>query len=418
MKNIAGQNAKNTVSLKKLGLMTGAMFLMPAFAMAASCPIKPEERVNVKWNPGHYQLIAGKKSDAMLTNFIGNFKNVPAMKGIQKEYFWSELEPSKGVYDFSEIDADIAKLAAHGKKLAITIKYKYQISAEKSSLPTYILNLPKATVGGVANVPPYFEQGKPGDGMYNKGQHANLGHPGTQAAFKKLLDALAEKYDKNPNFASVSFLETSLGADVSTAIHDTFLDGFVAVDAYAGCAFEQTPVFQNLNFPRNRLPEYMANLKKYGVGLGGPDVFWGSFDKVEPDGRIMNGLAFKGKAGYPYPGVYHYYENMSKTVPIGQQVHYENFNYSTRESMLPEPGKPHNLSASVSLDKLYDFNVNKLKSNYIFWQVYNAELIALETRLKSPAGMPLDVECPAIYGGKCNATAKPAAAKWVKPASR
>ena len=107
------QKSKNAVSLKKLGLMAGAMFLMPAFAMAASCPILPSERVNVKWNPGHYQLIAGKNIDTQLTNFIGNFKNVPAMKGIQKEYFWAELEPTKGNYNFSKIDAVIANLALY-----------------------------------------------------------------------------------------------------------------------------------------------------------------------------------------------------------------------------------------------------------------------------------------------------------------
>lgn len=397
------QKNKNIFSMKKLGFMAGAMFLMPAFAMAASCPIKPEERVNVKWYPGHYQFIAGKNVDTQLNNFLGNFKSVPAMKGIQKEYFWSDLEPTKGVYDFSKIDADIAKLAAFNKKLAITIKYKYQKGPGDSSLPNYILNLPKVTVGGIANVPPYFEQGKPGDGEGNVGQHANLGHPGTQAALKKLLNALAEKYDGNKNFASLTFLETSLGADTSAAIHDLFLDGVMKAEAHAGCVFEHTPIFQNLNFPRNKLPEFTANMKKYGIGLGGPDVFWGSFDKVEPDGRILNGLAFRGKPGYPYPGVYWYYPDMAKTVPIGQQAHYENFKYDTREAMLPEPGKPHYLSAAISVDKIYDFTVDRLKANYMFWQVYGSELDVLENRLKSSAGLPLSTTCPAIYGGKCNA---------------
>lgn len=399
------QKSKNAVSLKKLGLMAGAMFLMPAFAMAASCPILPSERVNVKWNPGHYQLIAGKNIDTQLTNFIGNFKNVPAMKGIQKEYFWAELEPTKGNYNFSKIDADIAKLAANGKKLAITVKYKYQMSDGESSLPDYIRYLPKATVNGVV-VPSYFVQGKVGDKSGNVGHHANLGHPGTQENFKKLLDALAAKYDGNKNFASLTFLETSIGADVSPAVQELFLKGLMKAEAHAGCAFEQTPIFQNLNFPRNKLPEFTANMKKYGIGLGGPDVFWGSFDKVEPDGKILNGLAFKGAPNYTYLGVYHYYNDMSKTVAIGQQAHYENFNYATHEDMIPEPGTPHRLSASVSVDKVYDFTVDRLKANYMFWQVYGEELNALENRLKSPAGLPLATTCPAIYGGKCNATAK------------
>jgi len=396
------------LNLSKLRLMAGAMMIvagaalaMPAPAQAASCPIKPSERTNVKWNPGHYVMLGQNNQDVMIQNFINNYKNVPSMKGMQAEHFWSELEPSKGVYNFSKIDAQIAKLAPHGKKLAITIKYKYQISDSKSSLPTYILNQPKATVNGVV-VPPYFEQGKAGDGAYNEGQHANLGHPGTQAAFKNLLTALAAKYDNNPNFVSVSFLETSLGADASTAVFNLFLDGLMKVEAHAGCKFEHTPIFQNLNFPRNKLPEFTANMKKYGVGLGGPDTFWGSFNYgVQPDGKILNGLAFKGAPGYAYPGVYWYYPDMSEHVAIGQQVHYGNFFASTREDELD--GKLHNLSASVSLDRIYDFAMAKLHPNYMFWQVYNQPADALEARLKTAAGLPLDMSCPPVYGGKCNA---------------
>lgn len=387
-------------SFNKLKLMAGAMMVMaatamPLSAMAASCPIKPSERISVKWNPGHYQMIEGQNEGAMIQSFINNYKNVPAMRGIQRGYSWAEMEPTKGNYNFSSIDADIAKLKPYGKKVAVVVRYKYE-----DSLPAYIMNQPKMTVNGVV-VPPYFEQGKPGDGEYNKGQHANLGHPGTQENFKKLLTQLAIKYDSNPNLASISFIETSLGTDVSTAVFNVFLDGLMKVEAHAGCKFERTPIFQNLNFPRNKLPEFTANMKKYGVGLGGPDTFWGSFDKVEPDGRILNSLAFKGAPGYAYPGVYWYYPDMSQTVAIGQQVHYGNFLAATREDELAD--KPYNLSPSVSLDKIYDFAMYRLKPDYMFWQVYGAQGDALEARLKSSAGLPVNTQCPPIYGGKCNA---------------
>ena len=359
-----------------------------------TCPLPASERGYVKWNPGHYILFAGANEANRVDNFLDGYRNIGTVKGMLREYFWSDLEPTRGNYRWEKIDEDIAKLAAANKKLAITIKYKYQISDTESSLPDYVLAFPNETVGGLS-VPSYFEQGTPNDGIYNHGQHANFGHPRTRYRFNALLRAFSERYDGNPNVVSLSFLETATGADISAAQNNLFLDGILAMERHAGCVFKHTPLFQNLNFPRGRLAQFADNLETYGVGLGGPDVFW---DSMSDPGNAL---------GYNKPnqpkGIYHYYPPMSAVVPIGQQVHSENFRYSTRELMLPPPGNPHNLSPSVSLAKIYDFSKLQLKPNYMFWQVGGSGDVygnALKARLTSD-GLPLRTACPPIYGGFC-----------------
>jgi len=353
-----------------------------------TCPVT--DRGYVKWYPGNYIYPIAAES-----SFVKSFGSIPAVKGMQKGYFWHDLEPSLGVYDWSQIDADLARLAPAKKKLAIIINYKYQISDTVSSLPDYILAYPNATVNGVS-VPPYFEQGKANDGPFNHGQHANFGHPKTRARFKALLNALSARYDSNPNLVSLTFIETSVGADISDAQQDLFLNGIMNIERHASCVLLHTPVFQNLNFPRKRLSEFATNLTTHGVGLGGPDVFFDSMK--DPENSLGYNVAGKPK------GIYHYYPQLSSIVPIGQQIHYANFLYSTHESMKPAPGVPHNLSPSISVSKLYNFSMQQLKPNYLFWFIGGSSdeyATAVKARLQTD-GLPLLTDCPSVYAGKCS----------------
>lgn len=358
-------------------------------ALQTCAPLTPDQRGYVKWNPGHYILGAGGNRDKQADNFLSGYGNIAAIKGMQKEYFWSELEPTIDSYRWEDIDADIAKLAAKNRKLAIVIKYKYKLSTTESSIPQYIRALPNANVSGV-NVPSYFVQ------KNNMGHHANLGHPGTRERFNTLLKAMSDRYDNNPNVVSVSFLETSIGAAVSSAQADRFIDGFIQMHDFAGCTFKHTPLFQNTNYPRDRLKEFTDNMVENGVGLGGPDTFWASLDDPK------NGLGFVPSGG-GNKGVYHYYPELSNTIPIGQQVHHENMAYSTAENFFASPKRPHNLSPAASVEKVWTFARDKLIPNYMFWQLGGGDpyAIALKARLTSSAGLPLNSTCPAVYGGKC-----------------
>lgn len=358
-------------------------------ALQTCTPLTPSQRGYVKWNPGHYILAAGANRSKQADTFLSGYGSIPAVKGMQKEYFWSELEPTMDNYRWADIDEDIRTLAAKNKKLAIVIKYKYRLSADESSVPQYVRALPNADVSGVS-VPSFFVQ------IRNLGHHANMGHPGTRNRFHALLKAISERYDNNPNVASVSFLETATSADVSDAQTSRFIDGYIKMHEFAGCTFKHTPLFQNTNYPRNRLKEFTTNMVDNGIGLGGPDTFWGSLDDPK------NGLGYIPNGGGE-KGVYRYYPELSNKIPIGQQVHGENMEYSTAENFFASPKRPHNLSPAASVEKVWTFARDKLIPNYMFWQLGGGDpyAIALKARLTSSAGLPLNSTCPAVYGGKC-----------------
>ncbi len=375
------------------------------------CDITPFEtqRGFVKWNPGHYIMIPSdlrKKeggSFKLIQDFVRVYKDVTEMRGVQKTYYWSELETAPGIYNFKMIDRDIAELATYNKKLSIMIQYRYRIYNKKlgislDNLPNYILKQANATVNSVT-VAPYYTQGRNSENI----NMANFGHPGTFIGFKNLLTAISKRYDNNSSFSSITFPETANGFRIRGNSYKAkqernFINGQINIQRHAGCVFRHTPIFQNLNYPRKALKNFIENFKSYGLGFGGPDVF---FEAME---HSKKGLGFK-ETKNSYAGVYHYYPRISGILPIGQQVHYKNFLYSTAESKSSIMGTPHGLPAHKSLDSIYNFSLSQLKPNYMFWQVLkptNLYARELEKRLKSRVGLPLKKDCPIIYSNKCS----------------
>lgn len=84
------------------------------------------------WHPGHYVLF----NDA--EEVVTPSSTPTGFLGVQKKYNWNVLEPNKGNYNFSSIQADINGLAA-GKYLVIQIQTKaFQLG--NTALPDYIKN--------------------------------------------------------------------------------------------------------------------------------------------------------------------------------------------------------------------------------------------------------------------------------------
>lgn len=392
-----------TISLPLFGI------LIQSSSLFAQIPAS-----NMKWYPGHY-IMNNIKDQQSKEQLLQDFKNIPSLRGIQLTYMWSSLESSKGVYDFSKIQADLNLASKYGKKLSIMIGYKYRVSATQSSLPQYVLNLPKVTVNTLTSVPPYFTQGKPGDGKYNVGHHANFGHPGTLAAFEKLLTALAKKFDGNPNFAFIQFIETSIGADPGPAQTENFLNGVMKMNVKAKEAFATTPIIQSLNFPRNKLSQFISNLTNHKMGFGGPDTFTGSFDFNE-------GLAFNSPTN---PGIYHYneanYDDLTdrNKLPIGMQAHTGSMLFLTRTHELEYQKGLRGVdfkTATEGVNAVYNFAINRLHSNYLIWQVFGpadenrialkAKLIAIQSQNPSKSG-GLPNKCPSIFDSCATLTTTP-----------
>ena len=130
---------KNFTSTKRISLLA----LIAGLALQPSISSAQVAVSGVKWYPGHYLLVKSDITNTETSQLLNDF-NIAKVRGIQKRYFWSDLEVPKAgggwKYDFSRIDNDINLAKQKGKKLSIMLGYKYMASNTKSSIPNYILN--------------------------------------------------------------------------------------------------------------------------------------------------------------------------------------------------------------------------------------------------------------------------------------
>jgi len=353
---------------------------------------------NMKWNPGHY-LLNGKGN---LATQMNDFQNIPALKGVIRNYLWSELEGNvKGSYNFQPIRDDLNLLKANGKKLGIMIEYKYNndTDAPVSNLPKYIRDLPKVTVNGVAQIAPFYQL-DPAANKYNIGDHANFGHPGTRQGFADLLQHLAAEFDDDPDFVLIQFIESALGVSISSDKVTNFLNGGMLMEDAARQAFARTPLFKNLNSPRNKLQIFIDNITSNAMGVGGPDVFVGAFG--DPNDSLT-------RTDGGFPGIYNYYgynynaTTNSNHLPISMMIHKENFIYDTFAKRASNT--KNNRSPAAEVNTLIDFANTKLHPNYLIWQTFPNDVyypafkskLAAEGQSNPNSILGLVKACPTVY---------------------
>ncbi|HET9910885.1 MAG TPA: hypothetical protein VFQ13_03290, partial [Anaerolineales bacterium] len=139
----------------------------------------------IKFHPGHYVAV-GPGTTAELTQI--KYLDDPAVKGVNKRYFWRTLEPEKGLYDFTLIENDLEYLEEHDKQLVVFLMDKS--FSEKSALPKYL-----------SEYELYSDWG---------GYCPVRWHPFFIERFVKLGKALGEKFDSHPNFEGIAIQESSL----------------------------------------------------------------------------------------------------------------------------------------------------------------------------------------------------------------
>lgn len=290
--------------------------------------VQPEAGTgSVKWNPGHYMVFSSDVEDDEVLTGLDEIKDLPFVKGVVLRAFWRQLEPQKGVYDFSRIDRYLEQAAAHNKRFGLLLTTKHFIAGVAA--PDY-LRTPRFD-GGVFEVLKF--KGTIGDNI-------TLWNINTYYRLVRLIKALATRYDGNPWFEVLIINETAFGhpvVPVTEAQRAGFYENLSRVDAAARLAFAHTVVVQYVNFPYPYTPGVAQNLMDKGIGIGGPDVF----------------LDDKDHERHVYPLI----EQGQGKVPVGMQV--ESDCYYARSLGGPwDPPPPR---------ELYDFARNRLHSNYIFW---------------------------------------------------
>lgn len=310
--------------------------LAPVYAieMASSSGVPHNAGGNkqgVKWHPGHYiQLYPDQKEPEYFDSAVRDLESNPIFRGVMKQYFWNKLEPRYGVYDFSEIRADLNKLATADKRLVVAIQ-GVSFLTRKKLVPSYLIN--QTYEGGVYRIDA------------GKGFNIAYYNPQVQNRLIALLHALGKEFDGHPYLEAIRLQETAPSRrDLGwrRAYVTRYMDGMLAVAVAAKAAFPRTVVLQYINFPERFLPRFVENLESAGVGIGGPDV--------------------RQHDRYLAQGAYSLYRGVSGVVPIGVSVDYGNYESSGPAS-----------TERPTIESIFNFAVDELQPNYMFWLRRTAE---------------------------------------------
>jgi hypothetical protein len=242
------------------------------------------------------------------------------VSGAQIIYSWKQLEPKKGVYDFSKIEKDLNFLNDNHKKLFIQLQ-------DRSFEPT-IFNVPDyiredaVYHGGVAMQYDFPGEGKP----ITSGWVSRVWDPAVRQRYNLLIKKLAAQFDGK--IYGINLPETAVDFDPNNPPKDfTFDNYFYAELENIGSlkkAFHKSIVIQYVNFSPgewNNNHHYMSRLFSFAmqhqIGLGGPDVVpyrnsqmknsYPFFHKLK--GKLLTGMAIQ-EPDYTYknPATGDYYK--------------------------------------------------------------------------------------------------------------
>lgn len=373
--------------MKKNGgreLFIGLCLGLSAFAQAAPASGSPLAAGAIKWHPGHYAAIERNQNtkSAYLKGLYADLDSTPALRGVLLRFAWSELEPTKGNYDFSAIEQQLNELAAHHKQLIILVETKsFGYPNETPIAPDYILNEPEFE-GGAFKFPagPGAQKGQ-ASRTGRRGSNLKLWNLHVYERLSALLETLGKRFNAHPNFEAIALQETAMGmSEESTtpAQEDGFFDNLLKLHAQLRTNFPNTVTIQFTNYPIRKLGLLTSRFKAMGTGLGGPDVFVSDRGLNRPD------------------GVYSYYPKLSGVVPLAPMVARGNY-------VAARHGGP--ASDAPDVDQLYSFARDRLKANYLFWarpsdrSNYFPRVVQIlnQPELRSDPAGGLSKACPSVF---------------------
>ena len=267
--------------------------------------------------------------------------------GAQIMYSWKELEPKKGMYDFSIIKEDIAYLKKYRKKLFIQLQ-DATFDERYKAVPDYLLT--DEYDGGA--VFQYDDDGKP------EGWIAKRWNKKVQERFALLIMALGNQV--NEKIEGINLQETAIGVNSKTDSSFTeaaYIQGIKNNMLALKKAFPNTTTMIYANFiPGEWLPfndkGYLKSIYEYGekigVGLGGPDLM------VTRKGQLNHALTQMHEGKF--------------TVPLGIAIQDGNYIGKTgADKDYNENSIKANKGRKNIVPMLYAFAKDFLKVSYMFW---------------------------------------------------
>lgn len=297
---------------------------------------------SIKWHPGHYALpldhtfLTMNKNPAVAEKFELFVASLPVeIIGVQGGAYWSMLESEKDLYDFSLIKTQLQICAKYKKYFFCTISEK-QFGAIKNPVPDYIVT-DLEYHGGLAP----FRDGH--------GSQARIWDPAVLNRFNKLISEIGKRFDQEPYFEGIEFVETSLNIDYNIERFDPadYITALKQRLASAKKAFPTSVVIQETNWLPGASKEQMADFfqfcKEEGVGIGGPDLIPDT-ERIPERPRIP---------------AYEFFPKYAGEMPLASDVQSPQYQGYVGNKII----------GTLTTEGIYDMGVNTLKLNYIFWGV-------------------------------------------------
>ncbi|MBN2535661.1 MAG: hypothetical protein JXB88_22475 [Spirochaetales bacterium] len=305
------------------------IILAAAILLFYSCSTNKSEgnRGVIKFNPGHYVAVGPAYELARI-----KYLDDPAVKGVNKRYFWRMIEPGKDRYDFSLIESDLEYLKEQGKQLVVFLMDKS--FSKKSALPPYLSGYELfSDWGGFSPV---------------------RWHPFFIERFAALGKALGERFDSHPNFEGMAVQESSLG--ITEEGYRTFgytpekyRDALITILAGLQDAMPASHVFWYSNFlPDNN--EYLYHIadviEEQGIFMGGPDIL--------PYRRYLS------KVSYPMYGKYRDRLTLFCSAQGDSYRHHKN-------DIRVDEQEPVHKDGYLTMEEIFLFARDTLHVRYLFW---------------------------------------------------
>ena len=247
---------------------------------------------NVKWHPGHYVSL-NNGTEAERFRQIEEVARESALKGVQLYIWWYELEKSKGVYDFSKIDALLKKMKAQAvpKRLIVRVmERRFGTSTKTGIVPSYLLS-DSIYKGGVAYQQP------------NNSVVARLWEPAVMDRLIALYRALGTRYNSDPYVEGFATEETAIGF-ASNQIPSGFstsalLKQFLRFASSARTTMPQTNLFMFTNFLGSdaNMGSLIQALYQNDQGVGGPSTIPNRYTQGQKVWTGGTGANYRGLVG-------------------------------------------------------------------------------------------------------------------------
>ena len=318
------------------------LLILAALIVAKSCAAHPDVPVASAaglietYNPGHYVAISERETVAGIQHL-----DEPALRGVSHRYYWADLEPKEGFYDFATIRQDLAFLKQHHKQLVVFITDK-TFSVSRNPLPKYLAQY------ALPNL---------------RGYTAKRWDPVVAARLIALARALATAFDSQTNFEGLAFQESALM--ISPAVQrqegytpDKYRDALIKILTESAAAFRQSRVFWYMNHLEGddgKLAEVAEALVHSRVVMGGPDI-----------------LPFRQRLQSTYQ-LYDRFHGRLKLFCSAQEDSYRHDRNDSRNmgNAAAVWNQPPPVDGYVPMDQIFLFARDHLHVNYLFWTYKN-----------------------------------------------